>query len=137
MGTLDDGRAKLWVASRVLRFRRANPDLFAQGICIPLRALGERRSHVIAFARGFGAQLAIAVAGRYFSKTALAGQKMESANAWEGSELILPRGLAAGSYRDVFIGKVLLPEARQGRSVLPLAEIFSCCPVALLEKLPE
>jgi maltooligosyltrehalose synthase len=47
------------------------------------------------------------------------------------------RVLLNGSYRDVFTGNRLRPEARQGRSVLAMSKVFSRCPVALLEKLPK
>ncbi len=137
MGSLEDGRAKLWISSRALRFRRANPELFSLGTYLPLRALGDRRSHVIAFARGFGPQLVIAVAGRLFAKLPVSEGTLEPSSLWIGSELALPRGMAGGSYRDVFTRRVLRPEVRQGRSVLPLREVFSCYPVALLEKLQE
>jgi len=131
----EDGRAKLWFVSRALRFRRANPELFGMGTYIPLRAMGEHRSHVIAFARGFGAQLVIAVAGRFFAKSMHSDHDQNSAAAWENSELAVPRALESGSYRDIFTERVLQPESRRGRSVLSLREVFSCCPVALLERL--
>lgn len=131
-----DGRAKLWVVSRALRFRRDHPEVFALGTYLPLRAAGERRNHVIAFAREFGPQTVIAAAGRFFAKSLLAGATPGSAEFWEGSELLLPRGLARGAYCDVLTKRVVETELRNGRESLPLGQVFACCPVALLEKMP-
>jgi len=84
--------------------------------------------NVVAFARGFGPQLAIAVAGRFYAKIGIPG-------VWNGSELMMPRGLAGATYRDVFTRRILKPEERQGRSILRLSEVLPCCPVALLGKI--
>jgi (1->4)-alpha-D-glucan 1-alpha-D-glucosylmutase len=46
-----DGRAKLWVVSRVLELRRAQAELYRDGQYLPLHAHGSRAAHVIAFMR--------------------------------------------------------------------------------------
>lgn len=134
---LDDGRAKLWLVSRALRFRRAHPELFSCGSYIPLRGTGERRHHVIAFARGYGSEIVIAAAGRFFLRILGGGDSSIAPSMWAGGALALPRGLSAPAYRDVITGRVLKPQPEQGRSVLPLGEVFSRFPAALLEQLPE
>jgi maltooligosyltrehalose synthase len=90
---------------------------------------------MVALARGFGPQLVLAVAGRLYAKHGMDAQGTEGASMWEGSGLALPRGLAAGTCRDVFTNRILQPELQQGRSVLPMKEVFAYYPVALLEKL--
>lgn len=137
VGNLWDARVKLWIVSRALRFRRANSEVFSLGTYIPLRALGGRRSHIVAFARGFGTQLVIAVAGRLFAKLPANDQSQDDQSVWEGTYLILPRGMAAGVYRDIFTGAAFRPESREGRSVIHMRGVFACCPVALLVKAEE
>ena len=46
-----DGRLKLYVMWRSLNFRREYSDLFVHGEYIPLRVVGPRANHVVAFAR--------------------------------------------------------------------------------------
>jgi (1->4)-alpha-D-glucan 1-alpha-D-glucosylmutase len=48
-----DGRIKLYILYKALNFRRAHPNLFAQGTYLPLTASGARREHVVTFARRF------------------------------------------------------------------------------------
>jgi maltooligosyltrehalose synthase len=44
----------------------------------------------------------------------------------------LDRASAAGTYRDVFTGRLICAEAE-----LPLAQVFAYLPVALLERVKE
>ncbi len=137
MRNIEDGRVKLYITSRALRFRRALPELFSRGSYVPLRAHGGYRHHVIAFARRWGAQAAVAVASRYFIKLGFSDKLYGDSSVWNETELLLPQGLAGNVYRDIFTNRIFKPKIKQGHSVLPLAEILSCFPVVLLEKLVE
>ena len=128
--SLHDGRAKLWLVSRGLRFRMKHPELFSLGAYIPIRAVGERRGNVIAFARMHRAQAVIAVAGRFFMGLLPLGRSL-----WEGSELIMPKILGEGTYRDVITGRTVQTHIRNERSHLALASVFSGFPAALLERI--
>ena len=46
-----DGRIKLFVTSRLLRFRRKNPAIFGAGAYIPVSAAGAHSENVVAFCR--------------------------------------------------------------------------------------
>ncbi|MBB2205484.1 malto-oligosyltrehalose synthase [Gluconacetobacter takamatsuzukensis] len=46
-----DGRVKQALIAAILRFRATHPDLFATGAYRPVRVLGTRRQHLLAFAR--------------------------------------------------------------------------------------
>lgn len=52
MARIDEGLPKLWVIQRALRLRAAHPDLFLHADYVPLRAIGEKAKHAVAFLRG-------------------------------------------------------------------------------------
>ena len=49
-----DGRIKLFVTQRLLRFRREHPDLFLKGSYISLTVTGTHADSCVAFAREDG-----------------------------------------------------------------------------------
>jgi (1->4)-alpha-D-glucan 1-alpha-D-glucosylmutase len=127
-----DGRVKLFVTSRALRFRRARQSLFAQGDYIPLRATGVRRRHVLAFARNLQEHTVIAVAGRFFVALNKLGALPLGRDVWGDSALLLRRRLPSGRYRDILTDTAVETVLVGGRALLPLADVFSRLPVALL-----
>jgi (1->4)-alpha-D-glucan 1-alpha-D-glucosylmutase len=128
-----DGAIKLYVTSRALQFRKHNRDLFARGAYIPLRAAGNRQNHVIAFARALDGRTAIAAAGRFFIALGADKRPPVGEAAWGGSVLQLRKDSYAGAFRDVFTGRILEVEKRNGKYTLPLAGVFTHLPVAVLE----
>src|SRR5262249_38368422 len=127
-----DGRVKLFVTSRALRFRRAHRVLFAQGDYIPLRATGIRRRHVLAFARNLQGRTVIAMASRFFMALNTAGGLPLGRGPWGDSALLLRRRLPSGRYRDVLTDTAVETVPVGSHFVLPLADVFSRLPVALL-----
>ena len=109
LGSLGDdlGLAKLWTIRRVLALRRARPELFAT----PYRALaarGPRAERVFAFARGDDSMMAIIPRlGPIDPETSLE--------------------LPPGVWRDV-----LSDRDHAGGRAVPLAQIWSAFPIALL-----
>lgn len=126
------GLAKLFVTSRALCFRKSNPELFANGSYVPLRAAGERQNHVISFARILGGRSVIVVAARFFMELGAAGRVPLGPEVWGDSALLLRRDLSRAAYRDVF-SHATVEAKRNGKQSLPLAEVFAHLPVALLE----
>lgn len=62
LGLLEQGAmAKLYVSRQLLRYRRANADLFAKAEYIPLHVRGRYRRHLLAFARRYKNQWCISV----------------------------------------------------------------------------
>jgi (1->4)-alpha-D-glucan 1-alpha-D-glucosylmutase len=123
----EDGRIKMLVTMRALGLRRARPAPFQDGAHHPLTASGPRAEHVIAFARGEGA--VIAVVSRHHSR--LRGDGAPPIGAvWGETRLALPEGGAGGTrrWRNVLTGVTLNAER-----TLPLRELFADLPVALLE----
>jgi (1->4)-alpha-D-glucan 1-alpha-D-glucosylmutase len=126
-----DGAIKMYLTHRALRFRREHRELFASGSYIPLTVNGNRSNHLIAFARQWNGQTAIAVAGRFFLKlrTSLAAPIRE---AWGNTSIVLPKKLKGCCFQDVFSGVTYKVAELEGQSVLSVAEVFSHCPVAIL-----
>jgi maltooligosyltrehalose synthase len=115
-----DGRIKLYLISRALRFRRARQALFAEGDYLPLTARGQKESHLIAFARAAANQIAVVVAGRFFTRLTRLSQPPTGSGVWGESVVTLDHASAAGLYRDVFTGR-LIRAGRGGAGVeLPL-----------------
>jgi len=105
----------------------------AKGSYTPLRAIGRRQNHAIAFARALGHRSVIAVAGRFFMALGADKAKPVGETIWGDSALFLRRGLAGTAWRDIFTQTPIQAVQRNGRSFLPLAEVFAHLPLALLE----
>lgn len=126
-----DGRLKLLVTRAALCHRRAHPALYARGDYLPLYADGDRRRHVVAYARRAGERWVVVVAPRLTA--ALAGEGWAvGAQVWDGAALALPAG-APMAWRDVITDARV--EAPGGR--LPVAAALGALPVALLEGIGE
>jgi (1->4)-alpha-D-glucan 1-alpha-D-glucosylmutase len=134
-----DGRIKLWLTHRALQFRRAHAGLFQQGEYIPLDATGDAGEHVVAFARAFNGEEALAVAPRLLAKR-LGGDPSAlplGAAAWGEELLALPHASAGARYRNLLTDEVVAAVGRNGVTGLPLAGALANFPVALLERLPD
>ncbi len=110
-GPEQTGIAKLWLTSRVLRERRANPDRFCG--YTPLAVSGPADQHAVAFDRGG----AIAVATRL-------PVALRQAGGWRDTAVQLP----SGHYLDQLTG-------RQYRGQVPLVGLLDRYPVAFLTAL--
>jgi (1->4)-alpha-D-glucan 1-alpha-D-glucosylmutase len=132
-----DGRIKLYLTSRALRFRRERQSLFAEGAYLPLAASGQKESHVIAFARASANQTAVVVTGRFFTRLGDLNQPPMGSEVWGDSAVALNYDSAAGLYRDVFTGRLIRAERIGDGVELPLAQVFAHLPLALLERVEE
>jgi (1->4)-alpha-D-glucan 1-alpha-D-glucosylmutase len=118
---LASGRAKLLLLRVALHLRRAHPDLFRGGDYRPLEANGPLAANVFAFARAVPGRAVVCAVPRLVLPHLDAG---DGRVRWEGV-LPLPRALPL-RWRDAVTGAL-----REGPA-LPLAELFSDFPVALL-----
>jgi (1->4)-alpha-D-glucan 1-alpha-D-glucosylmutase len=118
---LATGRAKLLLLRVALHLRRGEPELFRSGDYRLLEAEGPLAGRVFAFSRAVpGRALVCAVPRLILSALEAGGGRVR----WEGA-LQLPSALPA-RWRDAVTGAI-----REGHA-LPLAELFSDFPVALL-----
>ena len=126
LDTLHDGRAKLWVTSRMLALRRKLPELFRDGGYAPLAAGGRHAEHVLAFARTHANGTVVVVAGRLYAKMLRDAGKLPLGDAWGDTVVALPPG--ATTLENVLTGERC--EAQDG--VLGLARACARFPVAAL-----
>jgi (1->4)-alpha-D-glucan 1-alpha-D-glucosylmutase len=125
-----DGRVKQAVLHRALALRQARPAVFAEGDYLPLTVEGPQAAHVLAFARRHRGDCAIAIVTRL--PAALLGEAplpLVPAAEWRGTELVLPPSTATRAWREVLTGAGFGASSDR----LPVAELLSRLPVALLE----
>ncbi|MET0650766.1 MAG: malto-oligosyltrehalose synthase [Pyrinomonadaceae bacterium] len=127
----EDGRVKLYVTARALNFRRERAALFARGDYLAQRVAGRRAAGVVSFARTFEGDAVVVAAARFFTRLGVGreGALSLKRETWGDTALHL-EGVEDGRYRDVLTGREF--EVRDG--VLPLAEVLSPLPVALLSR---
>jgi len=140
-----DGRVKLYLTHRALRFRRDHAELFRAGSYTPLEATGDAAEHIVAFGRaldrpsaepGAGAEEALAIAPRLLAKRLGAADVLPLGAATWGDELLALPGAPAGRrYRDIFTDEIHSVVERDGVVGLALAELLAHFPVALLERI--
>ncbi len=65
---LPDGRAKLYLTWKLLQIRQQWPQIFQDGIYLPLSVLGPYNEHICAFARQYQDMNLIVIAPRWFSR---------------------------------------------------------------------
>jgi (1->4)-alpha-D-glucan 1-alpha-D-glucosylmutase len=99
-----DGRLKLWVASKMLRFRRDHAALFSEGEYHPIPVQGERAKHVVAFARHLHGQWCVVAVPRLFASLTRVGSPPLGKKVWGDTRIELP-GSIVGSGIDVFTGE--------------------------------
>jgi (1->4)-alpha-D-glucan 1-alpha-D-glucosylmutase len=131
-----DGRLKLYLTKEALHFRRSHRDLFLRGEYLPLESPGDHRESVCSFARHFEDEWSITVVPRLVTK--LGGEMAFplGGTAWGTSALMLP-GSSPANWINVFTGESLSASVSRRKKRLPLAEIFSNLPFALLQHVPD
>jgi (1->4)-alpha-D-glucan 1-alpha-D-glucosylmutase len=127
-----DGALKLYVTRSALRFRRANRELFAKGSYTGLRVIGKRQRHVITFSRSYRQREVVIAAGRFFALLGADGSLPVGKETWSDTAVILRKQTTATHFRELFTGRVIATEKRNGNLVLPISEGFSHLPIALL-----
>jgi (1->4)-alpha-D-glucan 1-alpha-D-glucosylmutase len=127
-----DGKIKLYLTERTLAFRRDHPNLFNKGDYRPLEAVGPRQNHVIAFSRTSADEQILVVAPRLIVGLTGGTERPPLGHIWTDTWLNLPGEAAGRRYTNIFTGQTLSLEHSNGLSGLPLPNIFSYFPVALL-----
>ncbi|MFI5349347.1 MAG: malto-oligosyltrehalose synthase [Elusimicrobiota bacterium] len=118
LGRWEDGRLKLFVTAKALRYRRDHADLFLKGSYEPLEVRGRFADRFIAFRRVFGAEEAVVVVSRLLG-AALWNKGLGAMSALtRRTSLAAPPGGFAG-LEDVFTGAALAENGRLEPS-LPL-----------------
>lgn len=122
-----DGRIKMFVTQRALRFRREHVDLFQRGNYLPLRTSGSFADSCVAFAREHEGKWIVPLATRLSSRIGFPplGER------WKDTTVDLPENLSLQNVRDIFTGRDLKIDGRQ----LKVAEAMSILPFAMIGNL--
>lgn len=124
-----DGRIKMWVTSRALRYRHSNIELFQAGRYVPVHGAVQNERHLLGFARIGDGTLAITIVPRF--PFTLAGGEVQSitGDTWGNADVMLPAEAANKTLRNALTGERL--RVSRGRT-LRAADVFQKLPVALL-----
>jgi (1->4)-alpha-D-glucan 1-alpha-D-glucosylmutase len=95
-----DGRIKLMLTQRLLRFRRENPLLFERGSYLPLTVTGEFADCCVAFARELEGKWIVVLVPRLSSRVGFPpiGEK------WQDTAVELPISFPQGGVTELFTG---------------------------------
>lgn len=127
LGTIADGRIKLWTIHRALQLRNRVPEVFRKGAYSAVEVTRDCVDNVVAFLRG---SRILAVVPRMAYSRMQGRPEMPLGSAWGQGELVIPQ-LVGASIRDIFTG-ALLRIGEDGR--LPLRSVFAEYPVALFAR---
>jgi (1->4)-alpha-D-glucan 1-alpha-D-glucosylmutase len=121
-----DTRTKLYVTWKLLQLRREHFELFAQGAYEPLQIVGERKDHVLAFARTHGERTMIVVMANRMAQLLRGEQRAPVGDVWADTTVAMVREMS-GTLKDALSGA----EIRVGAS-LRVSELFRHLPIAVL-----
>jgi (1->4)-alpha-D-glucan 1-alpha-D-glucosylmutase len=119
-----DGRIKMFLTQRLLRFRNEHVDLFRRGNYLPIKASGTFADCCIGFARELEGQWIVVVAPRLSSRIGFPpiGER------WKDTVINLPENLSPENARDLFTGRDIPLQDRQ----LKLSDALSVLPFAVI-----
>ena len=131
-----DGRIKLYVTMAGLNYRRSHAALFHRGEYVPLEVHGSREERLCAFTRIHQDEAAVVIVPRLLGGTIPDARTVPvGPEVWVDTVVTIPSWRSGSHYRNVLTGSVLTSKEEIGHQVLSVAEIFSDCPVALLERI--
>ncbi len=122
----ENGKIKLFVTYKLLQARRDYLDVFKKGDYLPLEVVGTFKDHIVAFARSFGDQIAIAIAPRLLTNLVAPGKYPLGEQVWHDTQLQLPQQLPS-TWCDTFTEQII-----SGNSTIAIGQILQNFPVALL-----
>lgn len=126
----EDGRVKLYVLSRALRFRREHSVLFSEGCYVPIEASGAKADHVFAFVRRHADRIVLIAVPRITTRLTPSDAAPVGHAVWEDTTLRLPEVGGRGEWANVFTGGRL----SAGGNALMVRDVFADFPVALLTR---
>jgi (1->4)-alpha-D-glucan 1-alpha-D-glucosylmutase len=133
----EDGRIMLYLVYKALNFRKAKRPLFEQGEYLPLAAEGVLAGNICSFARKTAGGMIVVAVPRLLTKVISGGASVPFGKAvWGDTLLVLPEGGGEAKFRNVLTNVIVPAVMQNGRTGMPVADVFSCFPVALLERVP-
>src|SRR5213594_2213900 len=125
--TWPDGRMKLFLTQRVLRFRCGHADIFQQGEYLPIRASGTFAECCVSFARRLAEKWIVVIAPRLSSRVGFP----PIGELWKETIIEFPETLSLNNAHDLFTCRPVPLQDRQGK----LAEALSILPFAVITNL--
>ena len=127
LATLEDGRAKLMLTTRLLALRQRHETLFRDGDYLPLASSGTKAEHLCAFARQHGSEAVVMVAPRLYVGLLDGEERLPIGDVWGDTRLELGPLGAETRWRDLISGRM-----HAAGETLLLAEALAEFPVAVL-----
>jgi (1->4)-alpha-D-glucan 1-alpha-D-glucosylmutase len=131
-----DGRLKLYLTKEALHFRRSHRELFLRGEYLPLESAGDHRESVCCFARHFEDEWSITVVPRMVRNVGGERAFPLGESVWGTGAIVLP-GSSPANWINAFTGESLSASVSRRKKRLPLADVFSNLPFALLKHVPD
>ena len=126
-----DGRIKLFLLQKAIRFRRENAFLLQEGDFLPLETRGECRQNVVCFIRRQNGQQILVAVQRWLSR--VASSTDHGKPDWHNTEVLLPEK-SSHRWQSILCGhEVTIHEnvRTQSEGSLGIADLFAHFPVAL------
>jgi (1->4)-alpha-D-glucan 1-alpha-D-glucosylmutase len=126
-----DGRIKLLVTARLLRWRRDAPELFTKGEYVPLEVVGQHSARVCAFVRRWHDQTAVVVAPRLIMGLLGSSESPPvGTDLWQDTSIRLAGDFPRTSLEDVFTGQ---PHSWTPSGELSVGAMLRQFPVSVLK----
>lgn len=126
-----DGRVKLWLTHKVLRFRAQHQELFTEGEFVPLDSSGEQAKRVVSFLRRGGHEWALVVVPRWLAHARCMQGSIPSPEFWADTVVHLPMPGPA-CWRNTLTNEQVLHAGSNGHNCIKVGEVLRHFPVALL-----
>jgi (1->4)-alpha-D-glucan 1-alpha-D-glucosylmutase len=125
-----DGRIKLYLIWKAIRFRRDHADLFREGELLPLQSAGCHSRNVIAFLRKRGRECVLVAVPRWLSFRPELSPEGTMANLdWCDTRIILPPE-SPSEWNNILVRETVSSKAAQ-ECGLKVNDLFARFPVAL------
>jgi (1->4)-alpha-D-glucan 1-alpha-D-glucosylmutase len=131
IGHWHDGRIKLFLIWKALRFRRDHADLFREGEFLPLQPAGCHARHMVAFLRKTAASTVLVAAPRWLSQIPVKQGREKAAIDWCDTRLVLPAD-SPEQWNSIFTQGQLVSTDRTGERCVMANDLFKDFPVAFL-----
>lgn len=125
-----DGRIKMYVVSRGLRFRRSHAALLLKGDYLPLQVQGPQKDCVIAFGRRHRGDWSVVVVPRFTTRLVEASDRPTIDKDWGGTRVVLPKE-APKHWVNIFDDQRADSSGPAGNA-LSVGNLFQTFPVTLL-----
>lgn len=123
----EDGRIKLLLVHKVLKFRKEHSRIYSMGDYVPLSVNGRGKDNLIAYARVYKNEWAVTLAGRLYTQLSQPGCSPVGENVWKDTEIELP-GDAPLRWENAITGQIL----ENARGNMMSSDSLSELPVAVL-----